>query len=235
MLDFSRTRIQASEELPVHPLYPITAEGQAVQHIFNGSIGCVCPSTGVANSIFVGFSMAQNISETTAVYVETQYVPTSAPYTITLSQTPDATADLLVIDSNALVYAFNASVGAGQYNLVGAVVTVPAAAAGLAVNFTYRYALTVAQQQALYGSQPIGQTAASIVNAVGVIKSGDVYTSLFDTSANWAAASLSTSVLTAGANGRIYIGGTGAVLGGNARVIGLPTSDYPFLGIRVNL
>jgi len=234
MFDFARTRIEASREIPTSPLYQITSEGLAlVSDLYNGR-GVVRPSSGTnANEIFAGFSLAQNIAGTAAIQVEDLLVPANAPYTVALQQSPDAAANTLVKTSGTGVLTYNVAVGAGQFNLVNNVVTFNAAQAGQSVKVVYRYNLSALAAEMLYGDQPIGKTAASILNSVSVITKGVVFTDNYNTSDDYSTAVDGSVPVIAGANGQIQLGGTGARVTG--RIVHVPTADVPFLGVYINV
>ena len=92
---------------------------------------------------------------------------------------------------------------------------------------TYRYALSVTQAQALVGNTQPGGYAGLVVSQVGIAKRGVIYTSEFDASKNWAAA---TGIKLAAGGQITDQTGTGAVV--NGYVVSVPTANVPFLGIE---
>ena len=237
MLDMSNCRFGSIIERPTSVLYPVTAEGQALEHILESGQGHVRPSSGTAGTIFVGFSIVQNLQPTTSVQFDSITVPAVAPYTVTLTFAPDAYTDLLVKTADGTVWTYQASnPSTGQYTLNSNVITFGGTtSAGQVCTFVYRYNLTVVQAIAMFGDQPIGRPVSAFVNSISTVASGDVYTDQYDTSADWSSCYNISSVLTAGANGRVTLNGTGANIttAVNARVLHAPSSDYPYLGLQI--
>lgn len=200
----------------------ISENGQAlVNTIVNGKEG-VQPSTGAAGEVFVGFAALQTsaapVLPTTVVRVEELVVPASG--TIALAKTP-------------LTGTVHVAKAADQstVTIVGVtanVVDVGAANADLLVRVTYRSVLTVAEARAKVGDIQPGGYSGNSVGQVGVGQQGVIYTSTFDTSKDWSAA----TDLKLGANGVLTQGGTGSSI--KAVILHLPSVDYPFLGLRFN-
>lgn len=237
MLDLARTRIESTAEYQVHSSYPVSAEGQAVEHVMEDGVGKVRPSSGSANTIAVGVAYSENMSLTHAVMVEEFYVPATGTLAIELTRTPTAAAELLVkVVSTGEVLVSDVAANDGKFLLATKTVTFHADEAGKLIRFVYRYALTAVEAQALGDDRPVGNSASSILNSVSVIKSGEIFTDQFDTADDWAAAisRASTLVIQGGANGRFQLagsGGTGCAF--EARVIHAPTIDVPFLGLYI--
>lgn len=232
MFDLARTRIIDSQNLKVHSLYPVTAEGLALVHDMEGGEAVVRASSGTSNNeIFVGFSLAQNIAPTSDIKVEDLVVPANAPYTLKLQRTPTAATEMLV-KVGSTVLTFNAAVGAGQFNLTGDTLTFNVAQASGAVHIVYEYNMSAVEAQMKFGDQPVGPTATSILGSVSVINKGYIFTNNFDKSDDYATAIDSTAVLKAGTNGRLQLGGTGAAVPG--RIFHAPSADVPFLGVYIN-
>jgi hypothetical protein len=103
--------------------------------------------------------------------------------------------------------------------------------AGAVVTVAYRFAPNAFQNIYLQGMQLPGGPAGDYLGQTDVIQHGDVYTSEFDTSANWA-----TAVgVTLQANGLF---GATAVLASalaNVKIISLPSAGAPFLGIALDV
>ena len=100
--------------------------------------------------------------------------------------------------------------------------------AGMKVKVVYRYALTNIQARAMMGDAQPGGPAGAIVGQCGLAKRGVIYTSCFDTSVNWAAA---TAIKLAEGGFVTDQSGTGTALAG-AYVVKVPTAEIPFLGIE---
>lgn len=200
----------------------ISENGQAlVNTIVNGKEG-VQPSTGAAGEVFVGFAALQTsaapVLPTSIVRVEELVVPASG--VIALAKTPLTGSVHVAKASDNSAVAVNAVTGVN--------VDVTAANADLLVRVTYRAALTVAEARAKVGDVQPGGYSGNIVGQAGVGQQGVIYTSAFDTSKDWSAA----TAIKLGANGVLTDSGTGATI--KAVVVHLPSVDYPFLGLRFN-
>lgn len=210
-----------STEYPLAAGAVISADGQAlVGSNVNGAFG-VGPATGQAGEVFVGFVLTQTSAapflEQTAVKVEKQVVPASG--TITLSFAPLASSTS-VIDTTT---------GAAVSSPTVSGHTVSGLTAGDAVTVTYAYALTVSQAIGLMGNAIPSGYAGSLLGSVGCSQGGKIYTSQFDASKNWAAA---TGVKLA-ANGQLT-DQTGSGVAISALIVAIPNQDIPFLGIEFN-
>lgn len=235
MISFERTRVVISNDRPVASGSTIAAEGLAlVADYTGGQFGVKASGAGVAQ-MFAGFSIGQRITPTYlpfceevviadlggsvfgALLTKTPANPSASTVRATIGgtegvydTTPDATLDFWVD---------------GQY------VKGFSTDEGLTLKIWYRYAVTVADILALQGNMPAGGiTAGEVLDMIGVIEQGDIFTSEFNQARDWAAA---TSIKVC-ANGQLDTeAGTGTVI--NAYVIHLPTAgdgETPFLGIR---
>ena len=211
--------IVRSTERPLAVGAVLAADGQAlVASNVNGKIG-VAPSAGTTGEQFVGFVNAQTSAapflEQSAVKVDSGVA--SAGGSLALTFTPLASS-LIILDA-----ATNATVAG--WTLAGSTVT--GLTAGQSVKAVYTYALTVAQAVALMGNQVPSGYAGSLLGSTGVAQGGVVYTSMFDTSVNWASA---TGVKLA-ANGKVTNqAGSGSAI--NAVIVGTPSADFPYLGLQ---
>ena len=223
MLYFPNSKIVDSREEPVAPGAVILAEGQALVRLPGATNQGVLPSTGQAGEIFCGFSVAgvsaAPFPEGYANKVETFVVPQSG--SVTLALAPVA-GQLLAYDVTA--GAAVALTGANPATLNGK--TLSGLTPGNTVQATYRYALTVTQARVLFGDVQPGGYAGAQVGQIGAAKRGLIYTSEFDSSVNWAAA---TAVKLA-ANGQVTDqSGQGVAV--QAVVVAIPSQDIPYLGL----
>ncbi len=224
MLYFPKSRFQVSHEVAVAAGATVTAEGQALVASTVAGVFGAAPSSNSAGEVFLGVAVAEQLTLTSLPKVE-QFVQ-GAGNTQTLSRTPSG-GTLLVYDvtAGAVIAA-----GAGGWSLTGAFLSLDAGTNGHTVRVFYRYAPTTLEAQAVQGDIRPGGAAALQLNQVGVVKSGIIYTSEYDTAVNWLAAN---PVIKLGANGRFTIGGTGTTI--NGVVISAPHSNGPdgaFLGIE---
>lgn len=222
------TKTADSTEMLAAPGAVFTAEGQALVRAASAPAAGVLPGTGVAaNDIFVGFAFAGTSAlpfpESYTNKVEQFLVPVTG--VVTLSLTPVAGQVFLHDDTAGT--ANSAPTVSGKQ--------VTGLTAGNQVTITYKYATTVVQARALFGDVQPGGYVGAYVGQIGVITRGSIWTSEFDSSANWAAAGVDAShQIVVGANGQLKLGtvGTNGVGIPGAYVIGTPGQDVPFLGIR---
>lgn len=224
MLYFPKTRAQLSQEVAVAAGASITAEGCALVAATVAGVMGAQMGSATAGEKFIGVALSDTIALTSMT--KTEKFVQGAGNTFTLNKTPTAST----------LYAYDITAGAvippggGGWSLSNKVVTFQAGTVGHTIMVVYRYAPTVAEAQAIQGDVRPGGAAGALLNQVGVIKSGVVYTTEFDTSVDWMATS---PAITLGANGRFTIGGTGAVV--NGVVVQAPHADGPdggFLGIE---
>lgn len=228
MLNMTKSTISRSVERPVADGFSINAEGSAlVGVVANGAFG-LRPSTGAAGEKFAGVSMSQVMVATFLPRVDTLVVPAAGATEVDLTADPVPGTTRFVIGATVLV-AGDPGANAGEYTLVGRKLTVHASHAGEEVTALYRYSPTVAEAQAMQGDVAPGAAAASILGSVGTIEVGDVYTTEYDTTADWSGAS---PVVRLGANGLFTTSGSGTVV--NAMVIQVPSSTDSLLGLRIS-
>jgi len=213
------TKIVDSTEMVVAPGAIIQAEGQALVRLSGNQAAGVQASTGDSGEVFVGFSFAGTSAapfpETLTNKVET-YVA-SAGGTIKLSRTP----------ISGQVSVFNVTTGTPVASPTVAGDTISDLTAAQTYMVTYKFAETVFESVARQGDVQPGGYSGSIYGQMGVITRGLVFTSEFDASVNWRAA---TAVKLA-ANGQLT-DQTGAGNDIRAQIEAIPSEDYPFLGLR---
>ena len=222
------TKVADSTEMFVAPGAQFYAEGQAVVRANGATAAGVLPSTGTATDVFCGFAFAGTSAlpfpEPYYNKVEQFLVPSTGA--ITLSLTPVA--------GQVSTYDNTSSTFNGDPTVSGT--TVSGLTAGDEVTVTYKYALTVIQERALFGDVQPGGYVGNVVGQIGVITRGTIWTSEFDASKNWAAAGTGANTIVLAANGQLTLGtpGTGGAAPlavPNAYVTGVPGQDQPFLGI----
>ncbi len=99
---------------------------------------------------------------------------------------------------------------------------------GNEVTVTYKYPLTVVQARALVGDVQPGGYSGAYVGQIGLIKRGLIYTSEFDSSKDWAAA---TGIKLAAGGQVTDQSGSGVALT-DALIVAVPGTEVPFLGIE---
>lgn len=210
-----------STEYPLAAGAVLSADGQAlVASNVNGQFG-VGPSMGAAGEVFAGFVLAQTSAapflEQNAVKVEELIVPGSGIVSLAFAPLASSTS---VIDKTT---------GAAVANPTVVGKTITGLTAGDHVTVTYTYALSVLQAIGLMGNAIPSGYAGSLLGSTGVSQGGRIYTSEFDSSKNWAAA----TAVKLGANGMLT-DQTGSGVAINAIVVAIPNQDIPFLGIEFN-
>lgn len=214
------TRIVDSSEAILAEGAQVTQEGQAMVAVPGKGIS---PSTGAANEIFAGFAMNQLCG-----------IPVLEPYGIAVEEFLVDSSDKVTVQfapiSNSVAL-INLETGAAIASPTVTGKTIAAATAmtaGMKVKVVYRYALTNIQARAMMGDAQPGGPAGAIVGQCGLAKRGVIYTSCFDTSVNWAAA---TAIKLAEGGFVTDQSGKGTALAG-AYVVKVPTAEIPFLGIE---
>ena len=212
------TRIVDSSEAILAEGAQVTQEGQAMVAVPGKGIS---PSTGAANEIFAGFAMNQlcgiPVLEPYGIAVEEFLVDSSAKVTVQFAPISNSVA-LINLETDAAI---------ASPTVTGKTIAT-AMTAGMKVKVVYRYALTNIQARAMMGDAQPGGPAGAIVGQCGLAKRGVIYTSCFDTSVNWAAA---TAIKLAEGGFVTDQSGTGTALTG-AYVVKVPTAEIPFLGIE---
>lgn len=223
------SKFEQSTEMLQAPGASFHSEGQVAVRIGGNTSAGVQPSAAIANEIFCGFVIAGTsalpFAEPTYTKVETFLVPATG--VVTLSVTPASSGDVGVYDLTTNLPIASPTVTGAQ---------VSGLTAGDQVQITYKYDLTVVQRRALFGDIQPGGYVGDTIGQIGVVTRGTVYTSEFDHSANWAAASSSAATtIVVKADGQIGLGTPGTAPAGvaipNAYIVSLPSQDIPFLGI----
>lgn len=233
MINFSFSRFDRSTTRSTAPSTVIVAEGSALvvdSTINNG----VAPSQGAAGELFSGISISQQLSLYAFPQIDSVVVAANGTFSTTftalsgtirvvdLTQGPD-TALAVVASAPTTAQYMPVSGSSTQYST-------NTANAGHTLQIFYRFAPTAAQSNGLQGTVLPGGDSGALINTVGVVIAGDVYTSEYDTSADW----LATGNLTVrlGANGLFTTSGTGVIVP-NCRVVARPTANDPFLGLSI--
>ena len=225
MIYFPKSRSSVSYEAPVASGQLITAEGQGLVGVTTVGVYGVQPCTNSTTNKFVGFAVSEQLTLSTLPKVERFSVTGADGTTIVLAKTPSA--------ANVFIYDVTGSVALAittDWTRSGDTITWVTDQSGNDVDVFYRYSPTAAEAQAYQGDIKPGGAAGLILNQVGVFSRGVIYTSEYDTSVDWLAASPTVKT---GASGVVTIGGSGSTL--SAVVVAAPHSDGPdgaFLGLE---
>jgi hypothetical protein len=251
MLNLSKTRPYNTIDLPGHPDYPVTAEGQFLIGWPYGNINASGPASEVESltAEFHGIARLENIQPQTRVevYEGTFPVPV-APAThgsVNIPFVPVTTGDIsvtLASTAEGLTYAAGTTPTAVQFGYANASgiatgidVFYAAANGGKKYKIILRRSLTVLQASLLYGDQPLTrQLASAVAGTIPVIQQGPAATDQFDVGANWLAAMRDTSIpLTLTDNGRLTVDGAGLNVRGLVQIQEVPSPDNPFLLLNI--
>jgi hypothetical protein len=213
----------------------VAAEGAVLISTAASGIHGITQSAGNAGEVFAGLAIYERDEPTNLPKQEvlnsglaTTVTTTKAPAGgVTFMRVYDRTAAVVVASGNPA--------NPNEYSLAGSTLTLNAANVGHDLEVTYRYVPSILEARSLTGAcrQAGGSPTADIYGRYGVASQGDFYTTEFDTTVDWSAANL---VLKTGANGRITVGGNGAVIPGY--VVSAPSADtvvpgVAFLGISI--
>lgn len=228
MIHPSYTRWNSGAHYPLAANVTTVEDGQALVLSVEDNVAKAKPSAGTSGEIFLGIAYSRLVRPSTAVFVETVTGPDGGG-AVTLTKTPKALASTSVRTGvTALTVQAGAANDDTEVQLVGAVLTFHADSAGIEYVVTYRYDLTLIEARNLFGDGIHGPASAvEETGVVGVITDGEVWTSNFDPSDNWAAANIAD--IKTGASGEIVRAGNGAAIRGH--VMKVPDADFPFLGI----
>lgn len=221
-ISFPLSKFTDSAEAVVADGAVIAAEGLALVRIKTAQAAGVQTSTGTAtDELFVGFSVAGTSAapfpEMFNNKVETFLVPGTG--TVTLGRTP--------MPGQVSVYDETAGAVVASPTIAGAQIS--GLTAGNTVTVTYKYAETFVDMVSRQGNVQPGGYSGAYVQQIGVAKRGVIYTSEFDASKNWRAA----TEIRLGANGQLSDQSlTTATLLTNAVIVAIPSVEYPFLGIE---
>lgn len=221
MLQFDKTRILESVEVPVQTGFTVTAEGQALVSDYTAGVFGVKPSTSGAGQ-FYGVSIAQQLTLLYLPMMESVVTPTISPvpttFTVTLARTPSGNIRFYDVTGAVALTPGNPAANANEYILTGNVLTLNYAAqgAGKTLALSYRYSPTTVEALTVQGDIPPGGAANLTLGTMGVIRKGRIATTEFDTSVDWSAG----GALTVGANGLFTLGGATSVP--NAVIVEVP-------------
>jgi len=238
MLNFAQSRQVNSVSRKTSPATRIFAEGLAL--VADPSIDQgVAVSTGAAGEQFVGLSLASQIDPTQLPFYEE--VASDANGLVTVGHQPVA-GSLFVKDlvtgtvlTAAAAGTAQGTLTANQYALTASgakTFVVPVARETNALLVGGRYSPTVADINWLQGDPLPGHQIANALNIVGVVTSGDLYTSEFDTTADWTAAAVYVKL---SADGKFTATSTASEALPGVRLLSRPGFNNGFLGLSIGL
>lgn len=228
--DFLTTR-----DYPVVPTQVgIIQEGAALTQVLSGSTFMAQLSQGASNNdVFIGLALNERRNPVTPVQVDVLTVAlVNSAYIVVTSFTPLATCGVRNASNVALT--LGSLTGSGTtFTQSGSTLAFDASNLGVVMTVTYTYSPTIAQINQLGGWNAPGSynSINEYLQSTGVVEQGTVYTDQIVVTDNWSAWTPATPIK-AIANGLLTMasGATGATVPG--RVVAVPTTDQPYLGVR---
>lgn len=208
-------------------------EGHALITAKEGGIGKVKRSTAGTGEFFTGVAMGARRAFTVGTKVEDIVGDTSA---VLLKKAATGSIGAFRKDTGAAITvsasaASTTNIQSGTDSATGqTTLTFHTDHDGVEFTVVYNYTMTSSEESIQVGDTP-GQFAVGILGKVGVFYAGIVYTDKISPTANWYAALNTVKIV---ANGLFTDSGsgTGTVLT-NAEILAVPTSDVPYLGLRL--
>ena len=188
-----------------------------------GPGGTVKLSAGVADEHFVGFSLNQR-GPLFALPTYDEVTVSTVGEVVKLTKAP---LGAKVVIRNPLTNALVTAGGQGGYTFDAATNTVTGLDLGDYI-IGYEFSPTMIEARVIQGDVQPGGTVPMNYDFTGVLAKGDLFTTSFEISDDWAAAGVKIRL---GANGKLTTQGSGSII--NAYVIGTPNAQSPFLGICV--
>jgi hypothetical protein len=217
MLNLANSNITRVVERKIAPGTNLLAEGKAVVAVYDAGTLTVGLSTGAAGEQFAGVAISC-ISELKTMSAFESVVIDSSGVAYLKSEPMPGTmriAGLTQGDPSS----------ADKYQVVGKRLTFNSALANSSVEVSYTYSPTVAEAQFIQGHVQPGIHPAVVYGSTGVVESGDIMTSEYDTACDWSPG----LPVKLGADGKFTTSGNGAVV--RCLVSKLPVAGSPFLGM----
>lgn len=231
MLKYNLTRVLRSQERDIAPGVNITAEGTPLVAVYSGGefVG-VKPCAGAAGEKFLGFSQSQQLAPLTLALASEFTVAAAAG---SLPKTAISGTIRLVDVTTGVTLTAGSAANANEYEVDGNLrdIVFNAGQNGHVIRAFQRYSPTLLEARSAQGDILPGGAASLQYGRIGAIEAGDVYTSEFDTTVDWAA----TASVKLAPNGLLTGAAGSGVAIASAVVISVPTPAYPFLGLRIGV
>lgn len=228
MLVQKYTRLFLTEHRKVESAAIIRDEGVALVNVVEGQETVVRPSTGAAGELFAGISLTRNSPPSVLPWVGEGKVPASLA--VELPRLPLAGQILVKVGGAVVDVVGAAAADATEVQLVGQVLTFFAGTDGDTYTIQMAYEPTLTEARQIIGDAPIGGISASYQGVTGVVTRGEVATTHYDASADFAGQMQPRL----GPDGRFTIGGPGALLT-NVTIISAPSAENSALVLRLNV
>lgn len=235
MLNFNKMRERSSVSRNTASTTVVFAEGSALVADISITNG-VKLATGTAGEVFSGVAITVQSTPSQLPYYEEVVADSSGAFELTNSP---ITGSIGVKNLTTGVTFTVAAAATAQGSLTASQVAqtatgaktfvVPVARAGDTFSVGYQFVPTVAAVHWFQGDALPGTNIGAQLATVGVITSGDIYTSQFDTASDWSAA-----VGVKLAAGGLFTASTAAADSiPGTRLLELPSSGSPFLGLSI--
>lgn len=224
------SKIVQSREFPVLSGAQVNAEGVAMAQDFENGVEVIKPSTGAANEKFMGFSYGPVFTPVTKSLVESLAVPASGAAVVAIQNVPVAGQIFIRDLTTGVVQDAGDPANANEYSISGKNITFNAATAGNTMLIQYRYSPTALELQLEDNLMITTVSPTAVLNSVGVIQQGEVWTDMFDASKDFSAA---TAIKMAA--GGILTDHTGSGSAINGMLTHVPDVNVPFLGVRFDV
>ena len=200
----------------------------------------VAPSAAGASERVAGILMLSETKQASIPVIETLTVPSGAPLTVTLRETPTAVGDIRAYNTStgATIVVVAGAPGAGQLGLAGKVLTADAGITSVAFTIVYRFTISAQELTRRGGRRSVNNGAEGIYNQVTIAYGNcEVTTSCFATQALLDVDA--NVVIASGAGGRaVLTGGAGTDFGTltkEPRMLLTPGIEQAFITVECNL
>tara|TARA_Y100001963_G_C6765817_1_gene442142 strand:+ start:746 stop:1447 length:702 start_codon:yes stop_codon:yes gene_type:complete len=210
MLNYKKTRLTATSSHPIVEGAQINEEGLAMVKVRSEGQTEIQPSTGAAGEIFAGFAYHRVSSPSYLGLAGTSTVDASKPFDLTRVPNEDMIG-IFIGSTKLTIEAGTTPSAAGTVALQGSKLHFHSDDDGS--EFRYQIQYTPSYEEAItYGDRIDRGTAlpTEVAGACGVIVGGEISTTAWDPTVNWA--DLSVKHPSLGANGLLTIGGSGTKL-----------------------
>jgi hypothetical protein len=228
MYIFSRTNFVRTSHEDVATGVLIQEEGIPLVYVKEAGITKVKPSIGAVGEIFAGLSISRNAPPTVLPLLLSGLIASDA--TFELPRAP-ITGQLFVSIDGTAATVVTGTPAAGEVKVDGLQLVFEAGAANSPVFVQMMYSPSLIEARSVLGDAPFGGLSTHVLNRIGVFKSGEASTTLFDASVDWSAAlhvKLADGKFTAAA-------ANDAARLPNVVVTNSPSVAAPFLSLNVNV
>lgn len=231
-----KTNFPSRKDYPVQSGSEFTELGQCAVFQMTDGVLEVLPSAGASGEVFAGMVQKDDGDISTKAFVESVVVPSSSPYTVTLTKSNLVPTQIRIYDeTNSTALTEGSASNAGEYAAADStgIVTFNSAQAGITATVTGRYYPTVAEVKSVDWQRTPNQTASNELSRVTVVSGPGAYfeTDQYDAAQNYQPTAGVPAAVKTAASGLFSTAGSGTAVGIVAKP---PTVDNPFLGVRLS-